>query len=75
MTSLDLIERAKAKMAEYAVSATEANRFLAMSDRETLRRFIIWCHELGDSGIHECLKRLFNHGYRGRELDLAWRGQ
>jgi hypothetical protein len=73
MTSLDLIERAKAKMAEYAINKAEHQRLYVLTDRETLRRFIIWCHELGDYGIHECLKRLFNHGYRGRELDMAWK--
>jgi hypothetical protein len=70
---MEMFDRARAKMAEHAVSATEANRFMAMTNRDALRRFIIWCHEIGDYGLHQCVKTLFNHGYRGRELDLAWK--
>lgn len=71
MSNLDLIKRAKAKMAEHAVNKAEHGRVLAMSNRVALRRFIIWCHELGDYDTYQCVKTLFNHGYRGRELDLA----
>lgn len=73
MTDTEMFDRARAKMAEYAGNKTREQRLYALSDHQALRRFIIWCHELGDYGIHECVKTLFNHGYRGRELDLAWK--
>jgi hypothetical protein len=73
MTSLDLADRARAILAEHALSRTAQDRYMAMADRTAMRQFIIWCHELGDYGIRECIKRLYNLGYRGRELDLAWK--
>lgn len=68
----DMIDRARAKLTEHATTATEADRYQTMSNRDVLRRFIIWCHELGDYDLHQCIKTLFNLGYRGRELDLSY---
>lgn len=72
LNGFDMIQRARALLAKHAIHSDEAKRYAEMTNRDALRRFIVWCWECGDYSVCECVRLLFNYGYRGRELDLAW---